>query len=243
MTLLRSLVFQLYLYGLTVGLVLLHVPAMFMDDRHMRRGFRLWGRAGTWGMERIAGIRLEVRGREHVARGGLLIASKHQSMLETMAYFGILHDPAIILKKELTLIPLVGPVVRKAGLIVVDRKGGGRAVLKMTRDAADRLDHGRDVLIFPEGHRMPVDGEPHYKRGIWTLYRETGRACVPAALNSGLFWPRRSLIRHPGTCVIEFLPPIPPGLEEAEFRSRLETATEQAVARLVAEARAETRKP
>ncbi len=54
------------------------------------------------------------------------------------------------------------------------------------------------------------------------------------ALNSGLFWPKNSFIKKPGTITIEFLPPILPGLPRAEMMEKLKTALEAATDRLVA---------
>ena len=90
-------------------------------------------------------------------------------------------------------------------------------------------------MIFPEGTRRPPGAKPRYLPGVAFLYAELGLPCVPIALNSGLFWPRRSLRRHPGTVLVEVLDPIPPGLEKREFLLRLQNAIEEATARLVAE--------
>jgi 1-acyl-sn-glycerol-3-phosphate acyltransferase len=70
------------------------------------------------------------------------------------------------------------------------------------------------------------------------LYEALKVPCVPVALNSGLFWPRRSLTRRPGTIVVEFLDPIPPGLPKAEFLKRLTESIETASGRLLAESKA-----
>ena len=63
------------------------------------------------------------------------------------------------------------------------------------------------------------------------LYGQLGVACVPVALNSGVYW--KGFRKYPGTIVLEFLPPIPPGLKRAEFMTRLETSIETATAALL----------
>ena len=111
-----------------------------------------------------------------------------------------------------------------------------RAFLAMIADAQHRVSQGRQILIFAEGTRRPPGAPPDYKPGYLALYDALDVDCVPVALNSGVFWPRQSLIRRPGTIVVEVLDPIPPGLPRAEFRERAETAIETASARLLEEA-------
>ena len=234
---LRSLAYQLFLYTSTVGIVLLHIPALLMDGGVVRRGFGRWGRMQTWGLRVFAGIHIEIRGIENCPSEPVLVASKHQSMLETSLFFSLLNQPSIILKKELSYIPLVGPLVRKAGLIILDRKGGGGALRQMISDARARIEDGQPILIFPEGHRMAPGAAPDYQRGISMLYDKLKVPCVPVALNSGLFWPRRTFLRYPGTVVFHFLPAIAPGLKGAEFLKTLEAAIEPVTNELIAEAR------
>jgi 1-acyl-sn-glycerol-3-phosphate acyltransferase len=113
----------------------------------------------------------------------------------------------------------------------------------MMRDAKDRAAQGREIVIFPEGTRRSPGAPPGYKPGFLALYDALGLPCVPLALNSGLFWPRRSIMRYPGTIVIEILDPIPPGLPRAEIRELLKTRLEAACDRLIAEARAADQPP
>ena len=117
----------------------------------------------------------------------------------------------------------------------VDRGRGGQALAEMTDRARVALGRSRQIVIFPEGTRRAPGAEPSYKFGIAHLYGETGMMCLPIALNSGLFWPRRSFLRYPGTIVAEILDPIPPGLTKAEFAARLQHDIEIATARLIAE--------
>jgi 1-acyl-sn-glycerol-3-phosphate acyltransferase len=123
-------------------------------------------------------------------------------------------------------------------MIPVDRDKGPAALRRMLREAKKRVADGREIIIFPEGTRRAPGAPPDYKTGVALLYESLGVPCLPVALNSGLFWPRRSLRRRPGTIVVEFLDPIPPGLPRAEFLQRLADAIEGASARLLAEAKA-----
>ncbi len=167
--------------------------------------------------------------------GPLLVSSKHQSLWETFALLPLLSDPAYIMKRELMWIPFFGWYTWKAGMIPVDRKKGSQALADMNACVARELARNRQIIIFPEGTRRAPGAEPRYKYGVVHLYAETGVACLPIALNSGLFWPRRSLRRYPGTIRVEVLDPIPPGLGKEAFFERLQGDVEAATARLVAE--------
>jgi len=198
---------------------------------------KVWSQASQWWLQAIVGTRVEVRGREHLPAGAALVAGKHQSMWETFALFPLLHDPAIVLKRELTWIPLFGWFAWKFGMIPVDRAARGMALKSLLRRAEAAVADNRQILVFPEGTRRAPDAAPDYKPGATALYLKLKVPCVPFALNSGLFWPRRKFLRRPGTIVVEFLPAIPPGLDRREFERRLVEAIEPATARLVAEAR------
>jgi 1-acyl-sn-glycerol-3-phosphate acyltransferase len=154
---------------------------------------------------------------------------------ETFALFMLLPDPTYVLKRELMWLPLFGWLATKARMIPIDRGSHTKALASMVAAARREAARGRQIVIFPEGTRRPPGAKPRYLPGVAFLYSELGLPCVPVALNSGLFWPRRSLRRYPGTVLVEVLDPIPPGLEKREFLSRLQNATEEATARLVAE--------
>jgi 1-acyl-sn-glycerol-3-phosphate acyltransferase len=156
-------------------------------------------------------------------------------MWETFALLLILSDPAYIMKRELMWIPFFGWYTWKAGMIAVDRRKGSQALAEMNVNARRELAGDRQIIIFPEGTRRPPGAEPAYKYGVVHLYLETGVPCLPIALNSGLFWPRRSFRRNPGTILVEVLDPIAPGLNKDEFFERLQHDVEAATARLIAE--------
>ncbi len=195
-------------------------------------------RTCCWLLRVIAGTRIEVRGRQHLPAGAALIAAKHQSAWDTFGLLPLLHDPALVMKSELGWIPLYGWFSYKFGMIFVTREKRGAALRRLLRDAADRTAAGRHILIFPEGTRRAPGAEPDYKPGVAALYQGLGLPCVPIALNSGLFWPRRSLLRRPGTIVVEILAPLPPGQPRRAFMVSLQEQIETATAQLVLEGRA-----
>jgi 1-acyl-sn-glycerol-3-phosphate acyltransferase len=186
---------------------------------------------------RVAGIKFELRGAEKIPAGALIVASKHQSAWETFALLPLFDNPVFILKRELEWIPFFGWLLIKGRMVPVNRRAGSQALVEMTERARVELGRVRQLIIFPEGTRRPAGAEPRYKYGVAHLYAAAGVPCLPVALNSGVFWPRRrSLMLKPGTVVVEILDPIMPGLDKDVFFRRLQDAIEPASARLIAEA-------
>lgn len=231
MTTIRSLLFYIYMYGLMIIVGLGGLPVI-LGPRSWSRGLlKLYLKLLWPGLAVISGVKIEVRGRENLPAGGALIASKHQSMWETLAYWGILPDPAIILKKSLVYMPIFGWYAVKLGNISIDRKGGSKTLRKMLRDAAQRGREGRQVLIFPEGTRVEPGDNPDFKPGIAGLYQSMGVPCVPVALNSGVYLENYCGLKKTGTIIVEFLEPIEPGLDKATFmqslHERISTASDR----------------
>jgi 1-acyl-sn-glycerol-3-phosphate acyltransferase len=236
---LRSLVYNVLFYVLLIFWLIVAIPTFVMPSRAIMTIARVWSRQSTWLLRVVCNVKVEYRGVEKIPKGPLLVASKHQSMWETFALLQVLDQPLYILKRELTRIPFFGWYLMKAGMISVNRRAGGRALLKMVRQASEEVRNGRQLIIFPEGTRRPVGAPPDYKPGIAQLYASCREKCLPVALNSGLFWPRRTFMRYPGTLVVEFLDPVPPGLPRDEFLTRISATIEEATARLVEAARRE----
>ncbi len=170
--------------------------------------------------------------------GPCLVAGKHQSFWETFAVLPLFDDPCMVLKRELTFIPLFGWFALKFKMIAVERSAGSAALRKLVARGKQEIARGREIIIMPEGTRRGPDDPPDYKPGAAALYNALNVPCVPFGLNSGLFWPRRKFLRNPGTIVVEFMPAIPAGLPRKEFQKRLEAAIETSSTRLISEARA-----
>jgi 1-acyl-sn-glycerol-3-phosphate acyltransferase len=235
MQVLRSALFNIAFYlNLTLFLVIFS-PLLAAPRRWSIWVLKLWARVSIWLLQVLAGTRLEVRGLEHLPDGPFIVAAKHQSLFETFAVLPFLRDPAMVLKRELMFIPIFGWFAMKCRMIPVNRSAGASAMRKLVNRALAAVHQGRQVLIFPEGTRRPPGAPPKYRPGATALYLKLDVACVPLALNSGLFWPRRKFMRYPGTIVLEFLPLIPPGLEKHQFSRRLENALEAKSTELLAE--------
>ncbi len=237
MTALRSLIFNIIFYlNLTVFLLLGSV--FFAAPRKWAiRALQAWAQASLWWLRVICGTGIEVRGLQNIPAGAILVAGKHQSFWETFAILPYLDDPCMVLKKELTWIPFFGWFIFKFRMIAVERSAGSVALRKLMARGVAELARGRQIVIMPEGTRRTPDAPPDYKPGAAALYATLGCPCLPFALNSGLYWPRRKFWRYPGTIILEFLPVIPAGLPRRAFQERLQNDIETATTRLVAEGR------
>jgi 1-acyl-sn-glycerol-3-phosphate acyltransferase len=231
---LRSVAFTLAFYAFTLFIGVFGMP-LLLTERGSLWVARTWSHVSVWLLRVIAGTRLEVRGRENMPEGAFILACKHQSALETVALVTMVPIPTFILKRELMWMPFFGWFLNRSGMIPVNRGARAAALKAMSADTKAAVARGRHIIIFPEGTRRPVGAEPLYKWGVAHLYGSLKVPCVPAALNTGLFWPRNSFLRYPGTAVIELLPPIPPGLSKETFNNTLSAVIEEASNRLVAE--------
>jgi len=243
MLLLRSVAFLVMFYVNTAAFLIFGSWLLLAPRRWAMEGLRLHGAVSLWWLKVICGTRLVVRGKEKLPKGACLVAAKHQSAWDTFALIPVFRDPAMVMKAELGLIPLYGWFSHKFEHIFVRRDSGPGALRAMLRDARARAKEGREIIIFPEGTRRSPAAPADYKPGFVALYEGLELPCVPLALNSGLFWPRRSFLRYPGTIVIEVLDPIPPGLPRAQARTLIQERIESACARLIAEARAAPNPP
>ena len=231
----RSLLFNVVFYINISVRMIVALPTIMLPYSFLLGVLRRYAGSTLWFLRVICGIGVEWRGREKLPEGACIVACKHQSVWETFALFMVLPDPTYVLKRELMQLPLFGWLATKARMIPIDRGSHAKALAGMLAAARREAARGRQIVIFPEGTRRPPGAEPQYLPGAAFLYADLGLPCVPIALNSGLFWPRDSWLRRPGTVVAEVLDPIPAGLDKREFLKRLQGAIEQATARLVAE--------
>jgi 1-acyl-sn-glycerol-3-phosphate acyltransferase len=228
---LRSLAYGVLFSLWTVVIAVLCTPMLLGPRSWTLTMFHFWGR-GVVGLLAAVGVRVEVRGREHIPTGAALVAPKHQCMLDVFAQFTWLPATAFVMKKELAWIPWFGWYARKAGAIIIDREGSTRTMRQVIREGTERFKEGAQVVIFPEGHRQPIGAAPNYKPGIAALYRELDVPVCPVATNAGQHWSAKGLKLKPGLIVYQYLEPIPPGLKRAEFMRLLEERIETASATL-----------
>ena len=236
MILIRSLLFQIAFYLSFSLLMIIGLPTMLMSRAAVLTIVRLWARLSLWFLATICGTKVEFRGLQYIPKGAAIIAPKHQSFLETFALITVLPEFTYILKKELIALPFFGWWLRASDQIAIDRARRGSLFTQLQKDVSARLASGRQVIIFPEGTRTLVGAAAAYKTGVAVLCADCAVPCTPVALNTGLFWPRQSLLRPAGTVVIEFLPPITLTTDRRQFVRALENAIEPATNALVKEA-------
>jgi len=237
----RSLVFNALFYVNTALWLIAALPTFFMPYRAIIEVAKAWGRFNRALTRMVAGIDYEIRGAEKIPRGPVIVAAKHQSAWETFALLSLFDNPTFIIKRELQWIPIFGWFTIKGRMVPVQRGAGSQTLTNMIERARIELSRDRQLVIFPEGTRRAPGAEPRYKYGVAQLYAAEGVPCIPIALNSGLFWPRRSLRRNPGTILVEVLDPILPGLDKDVFLERLKNEIETATARLIAESQVKLR--
>ncbi len=225
MILFRSLLFHVWFLIVSVVMFLGAIPLFLGPRIAVIRAAQIWAHLQLWGLRVFCGQTYEVRGREHIPNGAALVASKHYSMWETIAFMVLVDDPAIVLKRELLNVPFYGWYGRKMGMIPIDRSGKASALRALKHASDQAVADRRQIVIFPEGTRRKVGAAPDYKPGVAGLYSGLNVPCVPVAHTSGLFW-QGGWKRHPGTILIEFLPHIPARLKRAEFMRELETRIE-----------------
>lgn len=232
MTALRSLLFQIAFFSATTILCFLYIPLLLLPRRWIVQAVLFWSHVVMFLLRTIVGLTWKVEGREHLPQGGFLVASKHQSAWETIVFNIIFRDPALIMKQELSRLPLWGLYAKYAGHIAIDRQGGATALRAMTAAAKEALAEGRPVVIFPQGTRVAPGasgaGVP-YQPGVAALYGALNVPVLPIALNSGLFWRRSPFSKKPGCITVKFLPAVPPQQDKrqvlAALAERIEAAT------------------
>jgi 1-acyl-sn-glycerol-3-phosphate acyltransferase len=223
---LRSFAFNVVFYLLTVFAAIACAPLLMGPREFVRRAVSFYARLILLLLRVTVLMTIEVRHPEKLPSGTCIIASKHQSSWETVAYLAIWPDPVMFLKRELFYIPLWGWYARKLGMVAVHRSRGLTAIKRMVSGARKHVAADRQLVIFPEGTRRRPFDVPEYKPGVYAVYQQLGLPCIPVALNSGCYWPRRSFLKYPGRVVVELLDPILPGLTRREFEHSMESAIE-----------------
>ena len=232
---LRSLAFQVCFHAWTAVLGIFALPVLFAPRRIGFGVGRLWV-DGIFGLlAHIVGMTYEVRGDAARPAGPAVYAFKHQSAWDALVLMRLFVEPAVVMKRELMHLPVLGWYFRHLGMIPIDRRAGATALRAMRAAARERIRDGRDIVVFPEGTRTPPGSRRAYHAGIAALYRDLSVPVVPVALDSGRYWGRRAFTRRPGRIVVSFLPPVAPGLDRETFMRRLQDSIEAECATLAAD--------
>lgn len=236
----RSLAFNIAYWLLSIGYTLAAVAAAVLPGRSATGWIiRRYVKRMVQAMRLLAGIRVQYRGEDRLPSGAYIVAAKHQSWGDGFCVYDRIDNLAFVTGDHLEKFPLLGTVLTKLGAIVVNNCGGHSAREALKQRAADAHREGRRILIYPEGNLAKVGEKFRYRTGVWHMYRDFDMPVVPVATNLGLFWAQEAFHKTPGAATLEFLDPIPTGLDKPEFMARLEAAIEARTAELVAEATGE----
>lgn len=237
-TWIRSIGYEIAYWTITVVFALLCTLLALVPGRKLLGwGLMMYGSAQIAAMKWIAGITVEIRGRERLPEAPAVIAAKHQSWGDGFVMLSQVARIAFVAGDHLLKFPLVGRILKKIGAICLSNQGGEEARARLQAGVDELKADPRDVLIYPEGH-LSAPGEKHkYRTGVWRLYDGLARPCVPVATSLGLGWDRQSFFKRKGRVVLEFLDPIAPGMDKDAFMEELESKIETRTNALVAEGR------
>jgi len=214
---------------------IIYIPLLIGPRKLFRYASYFWLNSVLLSAKYIGGIKYEIKGRENIPDGPVIIAAKHQSAWETIAMHALHFDSAYVLKKELLSIPLFGRYLTKMNCIAVDREAGASALKEMVAQSKQILGDGRQIIIFPQGTRTAPGEDLPYHPGIAGIYTQNDVPVVPVALNSGQFWGRNAFKKTPGTITVEYQKPIPAGLKRRDFMAQLKESIDTANDRIEAE--------
>ncbi len=232
----NSFLYDIFICLWGVIIPIIYSPSFINKNSKLAdQGAKNWARLSIWVLNKLCGIKYEVRGLENLPKNdGFIVACKHQSMWETIIMHLVFNRPVYAFKKELLKIPFYGWYLRVMSGIVVDRNGGSKALKSMLVQSKKYIENKQTIIIFPQGTRTPIGSntkEYPYQSGIVAIYNTANCFVVPAALNSGVYWNKKN--KKSGTIVLEFLPPINPGLDKKEFMAKLEESVETKTNQLI----------
>lgn len=230
MLFIRSLLFNILFLIWTTGLgFLVIIPSLAGPRQWTQSSARFWVKGIFLLLRNIVRLYHEVHGLENIPSGPVIVAAKHQSAWDVFLFHTLFEDPIFIVKKELFAIPIVGWLIRRSGCIGIDRSRGVRALKDMLQKARDAAAGGSQIIIFPEGTRTTPGVLPTYHSGVALLYQNLSLPVIPVGLNSGIFWRKQTIVKYPGKISVEFLSPMPTGLDRhtflVELQSRIEIAS------------------
>lgn len=228
----RSVLFDASFYVASFVLMVVFLPLMLFPQGAIFWAGRVWVKVAMGLLKITVGLTYRVEGLENLPEGPCVVACKHESAWETLIFHLLLNRPAYALKRELMWIPLINLYFWRMGMVVIDRGAGASALKSLLNGARRVIAQGRPLVIYPEGTRAAPGQPTEYQAGVGVLYRDLGVPVIPVALNSGLFWGRRSPLKRAGQITIQFLPPIQPGLSRVEFMEKLADRIEGACKKL-----------
>ena len=224
MIFLRSLFFNIFLFGGIAIACIVALPLLFIKDKHMICAGKILSKYIGFLLKIFIDVKINFKGLENLKKfDRYFVASAHQSMFETFALQTVISGPVFILKKGLMKIPIFGWCLKKIGAIAIVRDTATKENLNFFDQILEQTKKSkRPLLIFPQGTRVPYKEKPDFKKGVARIYEALKLPCVPVALNTGKVWPKNSFSKYPGTITISFLNPIEAGLSKEDFIKKLQ---------------------
>ena len=224
MLLVRSLLFNLFLYMGIIVVFLIAIPTLLLPTKITLIFGKFLGHYVVFVVRIFLNTKVEFKGIENIPKNEkYFVASAHQSMFETFALQAVIPGPIFILKKELIRIPVFGWCLKKIGAVEIVRDTATKENLNFFERILNKTNQSkRPILIFPQGTRVDYKERVPFKKGVGRIYEALKLPCVPVALNTGKIWPKNSFNKYPGNVVISFLNPIEPGLEKDRFIEKLQ---------------------
>ncbi|MGI9215427.1 MAG: lysophospholipid acyltransferase family protein [Hydrogenophaga sp.] len=238
MNLIRSLLHLLFMAVTVIPWALaVLVAAPFLNSTQIYWMCARWLKLAVDGGTLILGIRNQVIGYENLPVGSTapaVLLVKHQSTWETFSMPALMPHPlAYVFKKELLYVPFFGWAMSRMDMIHIDRSKRAQAFNKVVEQGQRLLDQGTWVIMFPEGTRIERGQKGQYKSGGTRLAIATGAPVIPIAVTSAKCWPRKALIKRPGTVEFSIGKPIPSvGREPDELMREVENWIETEMRRL-----------
>ena len=228
----RSIIFDLIFYSFSCSLLLVCLPFIWIFPRvFLEKIGYLWAKISLLLLKKIVGLKINFHNLQHIQHltknGPVIFACQHQSALDTILPYFFLNKFALVLKKELFYIPLIGLYHLRLNSIFVDRKRGILAIRHMLDKAKQNMSLKRSILIYPEGRRNMPEDPINCQPGIFFLYQKLNCPVIPISLNTGLFWRRRTLFKEPGTVNVTIENAIRPGMNKADFMHILNQSFER----------------
>ena len=216
-----------FLIFITMFIAIIGLPCLFLPRKYKAMLIHNWSKIMLFLFRKLDNLDWEVIGEENIPLGPFIVASKHQSIWDTVFFTAFFADAAMVLKKIIIFIPFYGWHAIKAKMIWLDRGAHSKALKRLIKQGEECLKNNRPIIIFPEGTRSAVGEKGEYKSGISALYKFLGIPCIPVALDSGLYWQTKGLGRNPGKISVKFMPAIPSGLSRKDFERKLEEIIEE----------------
>ena len=235
----RSILFTLLFYIFTFFIAMTcWIVAKIAGRRPMWHVIRFWGKTTLLMLRIVLNAKVEIRGLEHLdlSRSQLIVA-KHQSELDIVMLGALMWEISAVAMEELTKLPFFSTILKTVGTVNIAVDSGPQGRTEQMIEGAKRIRaENRTMVIYPEGELMKLGAKERYKSGAGHLYKAMEVEAIPVAVSLGVIWPQRGWRKNPGmTGAIEFMEPIPPGMEFDAFMETIEDRIETQTMALIEE--------